>query len=224
MTASQQTQTKTRSYQMRIYSPTGGRLYLNKAERDQFMSAVRRETNRDAVIFCTLLHYTGARPTELRELTIDRVEVDTGDIRLRSIKKAATDKHGNPKPAEYRTVPIPSEVMDLVVLAFDIRSKQKKGGKALLWPSSDDPKKPVNARTVYRWVKKIMADAGIVGEQATSKGLRHGFAVSHVLNNVPLHIIADLLGHSSTETTECYLRVIDGEKRNMVLNTWKNAD
>jgi len=172
MTTAQQTQNKTRSYQMRIYSPTGGRLYLNKAERDRFMDAVRRETNRDAVIFCTLLHYTGARPTELRELTIDRVEVDTGDIRLRSIKKATTDKHGNPKPAEYRTVPIPDDVMDKVVIALDIRAKKKKGSKALLWPSSDDPSKPVNESTVYRWVKKIMDDAGIVGEQATSKGLR----------------------------------------------------
>jgi len=82
MTTSQQSNQKHRSYQMRIYSPTGGRLCLNKAERDRFMDAVRRETNRDAVIFCTLLHYTGARPTELRELTIDCVEVDTGDIRL----------------------------------------------------------------------------------------------------------------------------------------------
>jgi len=37
---------------------------------------------------------------------------------------------------------------------------------------------------------------------------------------VPLHIIADLMGHSSTETTEVDLRVIDGEKRKMVLDTW----
>lgn len=207
---------------MRIYSPSGKRLYLNKAECDRFMVAVRREKNRDAVIFCMLLHYTGARPTELRELTVDSVDVDAGDIRLRSIKKAKLDRHGNEKAAEYRAVPIPDDVMDKVVIALDIRARQEKRGKELLWPSVEDPTKPVNARTVYRWVKKVMADAGITGERATSKGLRHGFAVSHVLNGVPLHMIADLMGHSSTETTEIYLRVIDGEKRDMVLNTWKN--
>ena len=107
--SSQKTKKRSDS-QMRIYSPSGERLYLNKAERKRFMQAVRNEANIDAVVFCTLLHYTGARPTELRELTVDRVRVDDGDIRLRTIKKAATDKHGNPKAAEYRTVPIPQEV------------------------------------------------------------------------------------------------------------------
>ena len=219
--SSQKTKKRSDS-QMRIYSPSGERLYLNKAERKRFMQAVRNEANIDAVVFCTLLHYTGARPTELRELTVDRVRVDDGDIRLRTIKKAATDKHGNPKAAEYRTVPIPQEVMDLVSVSFKIRARQKKGGTELLWPSADDPKKPINARTVYRWVKKGMEEAGIVGAMATSKGLRHGFAVSHVMNRVPLHVVADLLGHSSEETTAIYTRVFDGEKRNMVLNTWKN--
>ncbi|WP_170132127.1 tyrosine-type recombinase/integrase [Arenicella xantha] len=208
--------------EMRIFSPSGEPLYLNADERERFLAAVRKDTDRNAVIFGTLLHYTGARPTELRELTVDRVNVDESIINLRTIKKRRVDKKGNLKQAQFRSIPIPEEVMNLVVLAFDILAKQKKGRNALLWPSDDNPKIPVNESTVYRWVKRNMVSAGITGKKATSKGLRHGFGVHMVLNGVPLVMIKDLMGHTSTQTTEIYLQVMGGEKKEMVLNTWKN--
>jgi len=51
----------------------------------------------------------------------------------------------------------------------------------------------------------------------------HGFGVAMVTseNPLPLHILADLMGHSSTATTEIYTRVLAGEKQKMVLNAWK---
>lgn len=209
------------SPEMRIFSPQGEPLYLNADERGRFLSAVRKDTDRNAVIFGTLLHYTGARPTELRELTVDRVNVDESVIVLRTIKKRKTDRRGQRKQDQFRVVPIPENIMNLVVLAFDILAKQRKGRNALLWPSADDPKKPVNESTVYRWVKRNMVAAGIVGKKASSKGLRHGFGVHMVLNGVPLVMIKDLMGHTSTQTTEIYLQVMGGDKRDMILNTWE---
>ena len=41
-------------------------------------------------------------------------------------------------------------------------------------------------------------------------------------NPVPLHILDDLMGHSSTATTEISTRVIGGEKQKMVLRVWEN--
>jgi hypothetical protein len=60
-----------------------------------------------------------------------------------------------------------------------------------------------------------MDRAGISGPQATPKGLRHAFGIAMVTseNPLPLHILADLMGHSSTATTEIYTRILAGEKQ-----------
>jgi len=55
-----------------------------------------------------------------------------------------------------------------------------------------------------------MARANIKGPQATGKGFRHGFGVDMVTaaKPLPIPILAKAMGHSSTKTTEIYLRVI----------------
>ena len=67
-----------------------------------------------------------------------------------------------------------------------------------------------------------MAAAGIIGPQATAKGLRHGFAIAMLEASppVPLNILAGLLGHSSTKTTKIYLQAVGAEKRKIVLTAW----
>lgn len=40
-------------------------------------------------------------------------------------------------------------------------------------------------------------------------------------NPLPLHILADVMGHSSIATTEIYTRVLGGEKKKMVLRAWE---
>lgn len=208
--------------EMRLFSPRGERLYLNEAERSLFMAAVRKDTNRNAIIFCTLLHYTGARPTELRELTVDRVHPDNNEIVLRSIKKRKKDRKGNIKLAHYRTIPIPALVMDSITIALDIRAKQKSNQLSLLFPSPKNPKMPVDAKTVYVWVKTNMNNAGLKGANATSKGLRHGFAIQAVSAGVPLTKIQKWLGHTSLSTTEIYLDASGAEEHAMIDSMWNN--
>ena len=206
--------------EMRLFSPGGEPLYLNADERERFLAQVSKDTNRDAVIFCTLLHYTGARPTELRELTIDRVHPDACEIVLRSIKKRSKDRKGNTKLPQYRTIPIPESVMSLATLGMDIRAKQKRGKKALLWPSEKNPKVPIDAKTVYRWVKLNMESANVTGKKATSKGLRHGFAIAMVTAGVPLTQIKTWMGHTSIQTTEVYLQASNEEAHQMMRRAW----
>jgi integrase/recombinase XerD len=208
--------------EMRLFSQEGEALYLNADERKRFLGEVRKDTNRDAVIFCTLLHYTGARPTELRELTVDRVHPDTCEIVLRSIKKRKKDRKGNIKLPQYRTIPVPESVMNLVTLAMDIRAKQKRGQRSFLWPSANNLNTPIDAKSVYRWVKHNMDAAGVKGKKATSKGLRHGFAVAMVTNSVPLTQIKTWMGHTSIQTTEIYLSVCGEEAYEMMRKAWAN--
>jgi integrase len=50
-----------------------------------------------------------------------------------------------------------------------------------------------------------MDKAGIIGAQACPKGLRHGFALRCIENNIPITMIRTWMGHASLETTAVYL-------------------
>ncbi|MCP5006052.1 MAG: tyrosine-type recombinase/integrase, partial [Planctomycetes bacterium] len=86
----------------------------------------------------------------------------------------------------------------------------------------DDPLWPITRVHVWRIIKRVMIRAGIEGPQATAKGLRHGFGIAMLTGDKPppLHIVADLLGHASTKTTEIYTQATGEERRKMVMQAW----
>ena len=66
-----------------------------------------------------------------------------------------------------------------------------------------------------------MIKAGILGPQACPKGLRHGFAVHGLSNNIPLTLIKKWLGHSSLVTTSIYLNVaLEEEEQRIAKRIW----
>ena len=67
--------------------------------------------------------------------------------------------------------------------------------------------------TAWRYVKAVMAAAGITGTPAMPKGLRHGFGVNAFQSNVPPHLVQRWLGHASLRTTAIYGDVIGPEER-----------
>jgi site-specific recombinase XerD len=59
-------------------------------------------------------------------------------------------------------------------------------------------------------IQKIFTNAkekALVSPQVTFHGLRHSFATHAIENNVPLHVVKELLGHNSIKTTEVYLHI-----------------
>jgi len=40
-------------------------------------------------------------------------------------------------------------------------------------------------------------------------------------NKLPLHLLAQIMGHSDSKTTEIYLQVVDEEKHNLVMEAWE---
>ncbi len=203
------------SPEMRLFSPTGERLYLNAQEREKFLSALDEEDPNNRM-FCQLLHYTGCRPTEGLQLVPRRILIDEQSIVFRCLKKRKVDGRGREKQPQYRTVPVPAVLIEQLDLVFHLR-KHQKNGKEL-----DVPLWSMSRPTAYRLVKRVMGRAGIKGKQATGKGLRHGFGVAMVTAKkpLPLHVLSQLMGHSDTKTTEIYLQVVGEEKRQMVTDAW----
>lgn len=206
------------SPEMRLFSQAGERLYLTAEERAKFLDALDDEEPANRM-FCHVLHYTGCRPSEALELTPDRILIDEQSIVFRCLKKRKTDSKGRVKQAQYRSVPVPLALINNLDLVFSIRAKKKqKDQGGILWPMS----RP----TAYRLVKRVMSRAGIAGKHATGKGLRHGFGVAMVTAKqpVPIHILAQIMGHSDRKTTEIYLQVVGDEKRQMIVSVWDHIN
>ena len=111
----------------------------------------------------------------------------------------------------------PEILIEQLDYVYEIRRLQKKSA------GSDVPLWTMSRPTAYRLVKRVMNRAGIVGKQATGKGLRHGFGVAMVTAKkpLPLHVLSQLMGHTDTKTTEIYLQVTGEEKRQMVVDAWE---
>ena len=74
--------------------------------------------------------------------------------------------------------------------------------------------------TGWRIIKSVMKAAGIEGIHATTKGLRHGFGVRGALEQIPVSLIQNWMGHADATTTAIYLGVRDEEERELIERTW----
>lgn len=200
---------------LQLFDHQGARLYLTSDERTAFLRAARSESP-EAYLFCLLVHYTGCRPNEALELTIQRVLILQQEIVFRTIKKRKLDRFGNLKRAQYRHIPVPKDLIDYLNLVFSIREKQtcKISCREALWGFS--------RATAWRLIKRVMERADIHGKQATTKGLRHGFGIAMLTGEkpMPINILRDLMGHSDSKTTEAYLQAVGSEKRQLVMQAW----
>ena len=203
--------------EMRLYSATGERLYLDAGERAAFLLALDAETPARRM-YGHVLHYTGCRPTEALQLTVGRVLVSEQALVLQSLKKRRIDRRGRERAPQYRTVPVPAALIESLDLVFNLRARQRRPGAgrdARLWQMS----RP----TAWRLIKRVMARAHIQGRQATGKGLRHGFGVAMVTAGrpLPIHVLSQLMGHASTKVTEIYLQMVGEEQRRLVMEAWE---
>jgi len=168
-------------------------------------------------LFCQLLHYTGCRPSEALELPPGQVLIDEQSIVFRCLKKRKKDGKGRIKQPEYRSVPVPRSLIESLDLFFDLPNRQRKQQRL------KDPLFPWSRPTAYRLVKRVMDRAKITGKRATGKGLRHAFGIAMASGPkpLPIHLLAEIMGHTSTTTTEIYLKFVGDEKRQLVLDAWK---
>jgi integrase len=197
---------------MSIYDEKGNRKYVTSIERQQFVAASELEPPEKRVL-CRLLHDTGCRLTEALELTASRVNIEECSIVFRTLKQGDRDKAGIKKKPKYREIPVSKDLIDQLDLKFDVRLKQRKPREKdkALWE--------ISRTTAWRMVKRVMKRAGIVGVQATTKGLRHGLAIKLLTSEKPAPptIVKDIMGHSHISTTEIYMQAVGQEKRKIIL-------
>jgi integrase len=214
--------------EMRLFDPKlGQRLYVDSRERDLFLNAANKLENRQHRLFCHVLHWTGARISEILELTGQRIDIDRNAIIIRTLKKRKKTAKGEIKQPQYRQVPVPTELINSLDLLYNLRSKKKKNDHALklpLWESKGDSRKAISRSTGWRIVKRIFDQTGIEGPQATAKGFRHGFGVAMVLGGMDIYTLQHIMGHERAETTAIYLQVKGQEAHELQMQYWKRAN
>jgi integrase/recombinase XerD len=193
---------------MSLYGSSGGRKYLNATERRRFIEFAQRAS--PAVrLFCLMLRWSGGRISEVLALTPAAIDVESGVANIQTLKRR--------KSGIVRQVPLPLDVLGELNRVFKLRQLQRDPELASkrIWRWS--------RTTAWRYVKKIMAAAGISGAAAMPKGLRHGFGVNAFEASVPPHLVQRWLGHASLRTTAIYGDVIGPEERAFAARMWSQS-
>lgn len=186
-----------------LFNHDGQRKYLNQAERKRFYEVADKAARRDVRLFCLLLFYTGARISEICNLTKCGIDFSNKTVTLRTLKRRRNNV--------FRQIPLPDTLLnelEVYISQLDIHMKQREGG---LWQFS--------TRSASRYIKTTMQNAGIEGIKSSALGLRHGFAVNAV-SKVPITQVQKWLGHAYLQTTAIYLNVSGEEERRLAMRLW----
>ncbi len=183
-----------------IYDNNGQRKYLTSTERDRFIQAAI-QMPLDEQSFCLAIAYSGCRISEALQLTSNRVDLVEQVLIIRTLKRRNS--------GIYRGVPMPEWVL---------RKIQNQLNLSDAYPQ----------RRIWSWsrgkgwmvIKRAMANARVVGQHASPKGLRHGFGIAAIQNGIPLNLVQKWLGHSKIETTAIYANAMGDEEREIAKRMW----
>lgn len=189
-----------------IFDQYGKRKYLVAEERKRFVEQAK-QADHETRTFCFLLYYTGMRISEGLNILVPHIDYDNKAITIESLKKR--------KKGIYRQVPVPNSFLDELNLIHNLKKRQRLKGerKKKVWEWARN--------TAYLKVKGVMNKANIEGIQATSKGLRHGFAIHCLEKQIPLNMVSRWMGHSSMEITAIYANALGNEERVIASRLWE---
>ena len=147
-----------------LFTFDGNRKYVTAEEQERFIAMANSHERAEVRTLCLTLAYTGCRISEALELTTDRVDLSDKSITFRTLKQR--------EKVKYRSVPCPDAVIDALELVHRVRKAQKLKRQADgtgLWPWG--------STQATKLICSVMVTAGIDGDHASPKGLRHGFGV-----------------------------------------------
>jgi integrase len=185
-----------------LFDRDGNRKYLNRSERKAYVQAVNNEADLTWRSFCLTLFYTGCRISEALNLTAERIDLTGKALVFETLKRRAR--------GHFRSVPIPDSLAKML-------------GERISEITPSTPVWAYSRTTAFRLVKRGMKKAGVTGAMACPKGLRHGFAVACIAQDIPLTTVQKWLGHARLETTAIYLNATGDEERAFAKRLWADG-
>ncbi|MGP6207926.1 tyrosine-type recombinase/integrase [Cuniculiplasma sp. SKW3] len=154
----------------------------------------RSDKHKRYFLLVEFLYRTGARIDEVLLVKPSDVNLVTNSIRMKTLKQGKDKKTGIQRE-KYRIIPLHSELRDTYMqylLDMNISTK------------SEEPLFPISRQVVDVYFKKMQDKLGF---KIHAHKFRHTFAVKAIMDNVPLNILQQWLGHSSVFTTSIYTQI-----------------
>jgi integrase/recombinase XerD len=171
---------------------------LTEDELSRMLSAARKTNYRDYVILAVMAG-CGLREAEV-------VEIRIGDFREAANDQVFLRIRG--KGDKIRNVPVSPELWRLVqrfVLLSGRSFNSHADARKPLFASRVGKDKTLTTRSVQNIVKKYVRAAGIT-KAISPHSIRHTVGTNMALNEAPLLVIQQFLGHSDPKTTLRYIR------------------
>ena len=156
---------------------------LTRAEYARLVLAAERRENRRLSLIIQTICATGIRVSELKFITAEAVVAGRAEI----VNKG-----------KRRTVFLPDKLRRL--LKDYLRAKKITAGAVFVTRNG----KPLDRSNIWRDMKRLCESAGVEPSKVYPHNLRHLFARTYYSIEKDLSRLADILGHSSVNTTRVY--------------------
>lgn len=166
---------------------------LTKAEYDRLLTAAKKKQNEKLYMLMQTICSTGIRVSELRHITTDAVRKGEAIINCKG---------------KMRLVVLPKQLCKM--LAVYVRKQKISTGSIFVTKSG----KPLDRSNIWKLMKDLCECAGVSKDKVFPHNLRHLFARTYYSLEKDVVRLADILGHSSVNTTRIYT-MESGEKHRM---------
>ena len=171
---------------------------LTDEELSRMLSAARTTNWRDYVLLA-VMSGAGLREAELVGLKVgDFQEVGDEQVLLR------VEGKGN----KIRAIPISPELWSLVQRHVSLSGRSlvsRSDARKPLFASREGRDKPLTTRSI-RYIVKKYAEAARITKAISPHSIRHTVGTNMAINEAPLLVIQQFLGHSDPKTTLRYIR------------------
>ena len=154
----------------------------------------RSEKHKRYFLLVEFLYRTGGRIDEVLTVKPSDVNLATNSIRLKTLKQGKDKKTGIQRE-KYRIIPLHADLRDAYMqylLDMNISTR------------SEDLLFPLSRQVIDLYLKKIQDKLEF---KVHAHKFRHTFAVKAIMDNVPLNVLQQWLGHSSVFTTSIYTQI-----------------
>ena len=172
---------KTLKIQRRIFADKEKE--LTKAEYERLLTVAKNKKNERLYYLMQTIGSTGLRISELKYVTVDAVNAGQATINCKG---------------KIRQIFLPKQLCKM--LKSYIKQKKIKSGPVFITKSG----KPLDRSTVWKMMKSLCESANVARSKVFPHNFRHLFARTFYSIQKDIVRLADILGHSSVNTTRIY--------------------
>lgn len=156
---------------------------LTKAEYDRLLQAAKQKKNERLYLLMQTICSTGIRVSEVRYVTVEAVTRGIAEINCKG---------------KRRQVFLPKQLCQ--ILKQYIKQQKIKSGAVFVTKNGN----PLDRSNIWSDMKKLCKTANVSEKKVFPHNLRHLFARTYYSLQKDIVRLADILGHSSVNTTRIY--------------------